>query len=60
MDRSVGVFDLTPLLDTGELRVPPLATAADASTTETLAADVLLGKQLFYDARDTRLARTAT
>ncbi len=56
MDRSVGVYDLRPLLERGEANVPPLASLG-AVGTEKLAANVLLGKQLFYDARDTRLAR---
>ena len=56
MDRSVGVFDLKPLIDRGELNVPNLTTLS-AVATETLSATVLQGKQLFYDARDTRLAR---
>jgi hypothetical protein len=56
MDRTVGVYDLKPLLDRGEANVPLVATLA-AVATERLTAQVLLGKQLFYDARDTRLAR---
>ncbi len=56
MDRSVDVRDLRPLLDRGELNVPAVATLA-AVGTEKLTPQVLLGKQSFYDARDTRLAR---
>ena len=56
MDRSVGVFDLKPLLDQGLMSVP-LVASLGAVTTEKLAANVLLGKRHFYDARDTRLAR---
>jgi len=56
MDRSVGVFDLRPLIGTGLSSVPAIATLA-AVATEKLAANLLLGKQLFYDARDPRLAR---
>jgi YVTN family beta-propeller protein len=56
MDRTVGVFDLRPLLEKGETSIPALATL-NAVTTEKLAATVLRGKQFFYDARDTRLAR---
>jgi YVTN family beta-propeller protein len=56
MDRTVGVFDLGPLLDTGAVNVPVLATM-QAVATDKLSATVLKGKQLFYDARDTRLAR---
>ena len=56
MDRTVGVYDLQPLLSNGQLSVPPLATLG-AVAAEKLTATVLLGKQHFYDARDTRLAR---
>ena len=56
MDRSVGAYDLRPLLDEGILALPELATLPTV-TTDKLAAQVLKGKQLFYDAKDTRLAR---
>ena len=56
MDRTVGVYDLQPLLSSGQLSVPLLATLG-AVATDKLSATVLLGKQHFYDARDTRLAR---
>ncbi len=56
MDRSVGAYDLRPLVDQGLLSVPLAATVGTIAT-EKLTAQVLLGKQLFYDARDTRLAR---
>jgi len=56
MDRTVGVFDLQPLLKNGATNVPVLATL-NAVTTEKLTATVLKGKQFFYDARDTRLAK---
>ena len=55
MDRTVDVFDLTPLVVEGIANVPHLATL-QTITTDHLAATVLLGKQLFYDARDPRLA----
>jgi YVTN family beta-propeller protein len=58
MDRTVGVFDLTRLTELGESNVSPLATLP-AVTAESLTAQVLIGKQFFYDARDTRLARDA-
>ena len=58
MDRTVGVFDLTRLLNLGESNVPSLATL-NAVAGESLTAQVLKGKQFFYDARDTRLARDA-
>lgn len=56
MDRTLQVFDLTRLIGLGESNVPIVATVK-ATATETLSAKVLKGKQLFYDARDTRLAR---
>ncbi|MBL8329748.1 MAG: DUF1929 domain-containing protein [Rubrivivax sp.] len=56
MDRSVDVFDLSPLIDQGLASATRRATLASIGT-EKLAANVLKGKQLFYDAKDTRLAR---
>ena len=56
MDRTVGVFDLRALVERGETAVTSIATL-NAVGTEKLAANVLKGKQFFYDARDTRLAR---
>uniref|UniRef100_UPI0017B24B5A DUF4082 domain-containing protein n=1 Tax=Methylibium sp. TaxID=2067992 RepID=UPI0017B24B5A len=56
MDRTLGVFDLTRLVNYGELNVPASA-APPAVATEKLTATVLQGKRLFYDARDARLAR---
>jgi mono/diheme cytochrome c family protein len=56
MDRTVGVHDLRPLLLQGLASVPTLATLS-AVASERLAPAVLRGKQLFYDARDGRLAR---
>lgn len=56
MDRTVGVYDLGPLVGFGQFTLPVKATLA-AVATEKLAAQVLRGKQFFYDARDTRLAR---
>src|SRR5690606_7778831 len=58
MDRSVSVFDLGPLVHYGEFEAPLLATLPTV-TSERLPPQVLLGKQLFYDARDPRLARDA-
>ena len=58
MDRTLGVYDLTRLVNFGELNLPLIANAA-AIATEKLAANVLTGKRLFYDAADTRLARDA-
>jgi large repetitive protein len=56
MDRSVSVFDLTRLVRFGEYNVSLAATLQSAAT-ERLAAQVLQGKRLFYDARDPRLSR---
>ncbi len=56
MDRTVGVYDLAPLLQGGQYSVP-LLTTLSAVGTEKLASNVLAGKQFFYDARDPRLAR---
>jgi YVTN family beta-propeller protein len=56
MDRTVDAFDLRPLRLLGQMRVPRIATWK-AIDTEKLSSQVLFGKQLFYDARDTRLAR---
>lgn len=56
MDRTVGVFDLRSLLTRGDTVVNPLAVVPTIGT-EKLANNVLVGKQLFYDARDPRLAR---
>ncbi|MBI5716280.1 MAG: putative Ig domain-containing protein [Burkholderiales bacterium] len=56
MDRTVGVYDLRPLTQQALASAPVLATMP-AVAAERLAATVLRGKQLFYDARDTRLAR---
>ena len=56
MDRSLGVFDLTRLVNFGEFNVTSVA-VLPAVATEKLAAQVLQGKRLFYDAQDPRLAR---
>ncbi len=58
MDRTVGVYDLTELLTLGNANVP-LVTNKLSHSGEKLTAQVLRGKQLFYDAKDTRLARDA-
>jgi len=58
MDRTVGVFDLSRLLELGESNIVPVTTLTAVSA-ELLSAQVLKGKQFFYDARDTRLARDA-
>jgi hypothetical protein len=56
MDRTVSAIDLTPLINSGLGTAPPITTWS-AVGAEKLAADVLDGKQLFYDARDPRMAR---
>ncbi|MBC7831895.1 MAG: DUF1929 domain-containing protein, partial [Hyphomicrobium sp.] len=56
MDRTLGVYDLRPMLNSGDASLPRLTTLS-AVGTEKLTPQVLLGKKLFYDARDPRLAR---
>lgn len=56
MDRSVSVLNLTDLVSLGQLRIPVAATLGSVAN-EKLPAEVLRGKQFFYDARDQRLAR---
>jgi cytochrome c553 len=56
MDRSVGVFDLAPMIERGLGEVPAVVTLPTVGN-ERLSAQILRGKQLFYDARDPRLAR---
>jgi len=55
MDRSIGSYDLSRLIDEGIADVPSLGTASTIGN-ERLGAQVLQGKRLFYDAKDTRLA----
>jgi len=55
MDRTVSVFDLRDLRDYDDADLPRVATVSKVAS-ETLAADVLNGKRLFYDAADPRLA----
>ena len=56
MDRTLGVFDLGPLVQQALASAPSVATLGSVAA-EKLSATVLRGKQFFYDARDTRLAR---
>jgi YVTN family beta-propeller protein len=58
MDRTVSVFDISLLIDEGIADVPLVVTRSTIGT-EKLSAQVLLGKRLFYDAKDARLARDA-
>ncbi|WP_395745181.1 Ig-like domain-containing protein [Prosthecobacter sp.] len=55
MDRTITVHDVSGIVQGGG--VAPTTTATlNAVTTEKLTAQVLQGKQLFYDAQDSRLA----
>ncbi len=56
MDRTVGVYDLTPLVKFG-LNNLPLAQTWKSVAAERLTPTVLKGKQFFYDAADSRLAK---
>jgi YVTN family beta-propeller protein len=58
MSRTISVFDLGPLVMQGQLGGVVAATLNTVAS-EKLSAAVLRGKQLFYDARDPRLARDA-
>lgn len=58
MSRSVSTLELGPLMDNGSFNLPAPTTTATVSS-DKLSATVLRGKQLFYDARDPRLARDA-
>ncbi|MEO0365579.1 MAG: galactose oxidase-like domain-containing protein, partial [Pseudomonadota bacterium] len=55
MSRTLGVYDVSDMVYNGEVAAPLLETISTVST-ELLPPQVLLGKQLFYDARDDRLA----
>ena len=58
LGRSVSIIDISPLLNTNPNSANTLATI-DTVANERLSSQVLRGKELFYDARDTRLARDA-
>lgn len=58
MSRTLSVFNLAPLVMQGQLGGTAVATLSTVSS-DKLSATVLRGKQLFYDARDPRLARDA-
>jgi DNA-binding beta-propeller fold protein YncE len=55
LDRTVSAFDVSDVVDRHERTVVELWTRSTVGT-EALATNVLTGKQLFYDARDDRLA----
>ncbi|MCB9786920.1 MAG: DUF1929 domain-containing protein [Deltaproteobacteria bacterium] len=54
-DRTLSVHDLSHLIDYGSVQVPTLVTTPLVAA-EALPAQILLGKQLFYDAADPRLS----
>lgn len=54
-DRTVTVLDISRLINEGQNAVTTIATYNSVAT-EALAAEVLKGKQFFYDAKDPRLA----
>lgn len=55
MDRTISVHDLNTLAN-GSVAPLPAPTVLECITTEKLAATVLIGKQFFYDALDSRVA----
>jgi cytochrome c peroxidase len=55
MDRTVGVYDISQISKRNVLEVNEIAIVSSV-TTEALTPTVLLGKQIFYDARDPRLS----
>jgi DNA-binding beta-propeller fold protein YncE len=55
LDRSLSAFDVNALVNATGDSAPALAPAASLIATESLTPQVLLGKQLFYDATSTRL-----
>jgi cytochrome c peroxidase len=56
MDRSLSRFDVTTLVALQLPQAPLLGTVSTVAA-ESMPAQILLGKQLFYDAADDRLAR---
>jgi YVTN family beta-propeller protein len=54
MSRDVSVFDASQLIGSGLRTLPILATVTTVAV-ETMPPDVLLGKQIFYDASDPRM-----
>ncbi len=55
MGRNVTVMDGSPLLNQNKTNLPVLATTSTVAS-EALAPDVLLGKQIFYNAADERMS----
>ena len=58
MDRSVSVHDLRPLRSAFSPQISAVTTISTVSQ-EALSSEILLGKQLFYDSKDPRIARDA-
>lgn len=56
MQRSVSVFDIGGVMDSANFSVTEVA-GVTTVTEELLAADVLQGKQIFYNADDARMSR---
>lgn len=56
MSRSVSVFDIGDVLQSSGFTVAPVATV-NLVAQESLSEDVLLGKQIFYNADDPRMSR---
>ncbi|MEZ4287376.1 MAG: DUF1929 domain-containing protein [Polyangiales bacterium] len=55
LDRSISLFDVSGVVDHGTLE-PVTITTTNVVANETLSEQVLIGKRLFYDASDDRLA----
>lgn len=56
LSRNVLVYDLSRMLESFDTGTPPLLADIPTVANEKLAPDVLLGKKLFHDSEDTRLA----
>lgn len=56
MDRTVSAHDVSSIVN-GGAAMPSTLAILSTVTTEALPAQVLLGKKLFHDAKDTRLAK---
>jgi len=54
-DRTVSVLNAGPMSNTGSIDLPVVATIKTAAT-EKMPAQVLLGKQIFYNAQDQRMS----
>ena len=56
LDRTVSIYNAKPLVAQGRLRLPILKSVRTIGA-EKLAADVLAGKQIFYNASDRRMSQ---